>query len=103
MVIWETSISSQGWQFSSAWNSHGPVDDIRINVVQLQVLEGGLEVDWNMLRAVVRIPKLGLDEQVLSVNKRGFLSPFDIFFSKFYKVLKRIFLHWVLNNRQIGY
>lgn len=58
-------VSAEGGLQTSGWDSHGPVDDVWVDVVDPQVLQRGLEVNPYMLGPVVRVPQLGLDEQVL--------------------------------------
>jgi len=64
-VIWIASVSAQGGLEPGGRHCHGPVDDIGVDVVQPKVLQGGLQVNADMLRTVVGVPKLCLDEQVL--------------------------------------
>ena len=59
------SISSHSWSEPRCWHSHGPVDDEGVDVIQPQVLQGGLQVNADMLGSVIGIPELCLDEQVL--------------------------------------
>ena len=44
------------------------MDDEGVNVVQLEILQGLEDVGLDVLRAVVGVPELGLDEQLLPLD-----------------------------------
>ena len=46
----------------------GPVDHEGVDVVQLEVLQGLQQVGLHVLRPVVPVPQLSLDEEVLSLD-----------------------------------
>ena len=44
------------------------MDEVEVEVTTLQVSQGSLEADWNMLLSVASVPQLGSDEEFLSLN-----------------------------------
>ena len=58
MVSWITSIRPESCLVPLAWDCHGPVNDEAVDVADLEVFQGGLEVGSHMLGPVVAVPKL---------------------------------------------
>ena len=74
MMIWIASVGSERRILSGARHGHGPVDDVWVDVVQLEILQSRIEVQRDVLGAVVGVPQLRLDEQFLPKNKVFFVG-----------------------------
>ena len=70
-MCWIAPIRPQCSLLSFAWNSHWPVNDKTVNIVQFQIFKGCLQIRANMFRPVVAIPKLWLNEQILPKINRS--------------------------------
>jgi hypothetical protein len=46
----------------------GPVDQVEVKVVKLELGEGVVKSSFNMLRVVLSVPQLGRDEDVLTLE-----------------------------------
>ena len=57
-MCWIAPIRPQRSLLPFAWNSHWPVNDKTVNIVQFQIFKGCLQIRANMFRPVVAIPKL---------------------------------------------
>ena len=55
-----------GAELAGRWHGHWPVDDKVVDVGKLQVLEGLLEVEFDVVRSVVGVPELALHEEVFT-------------------------------------
>jgi len=65
---WASVCASEpgGAKLARRWHGHWPVDDEVVNVVHLQVGERLLEVCFDVLRPVVGVPQLALDEELFT-------------------------------------
>ena len=52
----------------------GPVDEVEVEVVKLELGEGIIESSLDVLRVVLGVPELGCDEDILTFEARNILE-----------------------------